>query len=110
MFAVNHTLKIWKSNRYEKYHDCQVSSSQKNKSTGKYEVTFSGFVRFIGRAHEKRPLPEQIIKILSCGVKTKYVKERRTNYTNFLIYDYELVDGENEHAGTPVFTTEVLPF
>ena len=48
---------------YEKYTVCKLTITKKNKETKKTDLQFSGFVRFIGKAHNNKPRLDQMIKI-----------------------------------------------
>lgn len=81
--------------------DVRLSISKKNKQSGEYETDFSGFVRFIGDAHEKAAFlgEKQRIKLGECDVTNKYNKEKGVTYTNFAVFSFELADGNNEATG-----------
>lgn len=68
-------------------------TTQKKGKDGKYTKDFSGFASLFGKADEKvADLKEKdVIKILECEVNTNYVKATGKNYTNFVIYDFEIV-------------------
>lgn len=91
--------KVWKIDDKGKYSIGQISISKKNKETGQYEVEFQdGFVRFVGDAHEAIKdvqIPEKgvSIKITSCDVTNKYVKEKKMTYTNYVVFGLEFPDG-----------------
>lgn len=73
----------------------RLSSSRKNKQTGEYEQDFSGFCTFIGHAHNAaNKLHERDrIKILECDVGTTYDKEKKVEYVNYKVFDFEPADG-----------------
>jgi len=79
------------------YHDGRISTSKlKN---GKFESDFKGYVRFIGDAKTKiEKINEQSfrIKILSCEVTNKYDKEKKREYVNYAIFDFEVVDNKDK--------------
>lgn len=76
----------------------RISTSRKNKVTGEYETDFSGFVSFIGTAAANKAIKLQErdrIKLNNVDVTTVYNKERRVQYTNFNIFDFDIVDNKN---------------
>lgn len=92
--------KVWKYEDKGNYGVGQVSISKKNKESGQYEVDFQdGFVRFIGNAHElmkDATIPDRgglTIKIGSCDVTKRYLKEKEQTYINYLMFDFEFPDG-----------------
>lgn len=83
---------IWEvKNGNGNYTDVRLSISKKNKQTNEYETDFSGFVRFIGTAHQKATsLKERDrIKIGDCEVTNNYNKEKNVTYTNFAVFSFE---------------------
>jgi hypothetical protein len=84
------------------YTDARISSSRKNKQTGEYETDFSGFVRFIGGAHQKAAsLKEKDrIKLGDCEVTNHYDKEKKVTYTNFAVFDFEMANGSQQTTQT----------
>lgn len=95
--------KIWKVEDKGNYSVAQVSVSRK-KDDG-YETEFqNNFVRLVGRAHEigkniGQPQGGANIQILSCDVTNRYDKDKKQEYTNFVIFDFSM-DGGNV-AATP---------
>ncbi|MDD5021848.1 MAG: hypothetical protein PHR82_06965 [Endomicrobiaceae bacterium] len=79
----------------DKFTKARVSTSRKNKQTDQYETDFSGFVSFVGAAHQKAGefQDRTRIKILNCDVTNDYNKEEKREYTNYTIFDFELADG-----------------
>ena len=89
--------KVWEIENKGNYHVVSLSTSKKNKATGEYETDFSSkFVRFIGTAHNEASNLKvgDTIKIGSCEVTNSYDKEKKTTYTNYLVYSFEK-EGEN---------------
>lgn len=89
--------KVWEIENKGNYHVVSLSTSKKNKTTGEYETDFSNkFVRFIGTAHNEASNLKvgDAIKIGSCEVTNSYDKEKKTTYTNYLVYSFEK-EGEN---------------
>ena len=83
------------------YTDVRLSTSRKNKQTDQYETDFSGFVRFIGTAHQNASsLKEKDrIKIGDFEVTNNYDKEKKVTYTNFAVFSFESADGNGGNAG-----------
>lgn len=73
----------------------RLSVSRKNKMTGEYEQDFSGFCTFIGNAHKMAAALKERdrIKILECDVSTTYDKEKKVEYVNYKVFDFEMADG-----------------
>ena len=95
MFSVNSWAKIWEIKAInDKYSDIRISTSQKDKATEKYEQDFGAFVRMVGQAHQQvQYLSEgDRFKILKCGVTNKYDKEKKTTYTNYVIFEIKAED------------------
>lgn len=79
--------------------EARVSCSRKNKNTGEYEDDFSGFVRFTGTAAANKALslqPRDRIKLGDTDVRRRYDKETQKEYTDFIIWSFELVDKPND--------------
>ena len=75
----------------------RLSVSRKNKQTGEYEQDFSGYVNAVGTAAAKKAacLKEgDRIKLGDVDVTTKYDGEKKTTYTNFKLFSFEL-DGDS---------------
>ena len=77
------------------YTDVRLSISKKNRQTNEYEQDFSGFVRFIGTAHQRaNSLKERdMIRIGDCEVTNSYDKEKNVTYTNFAVFSFEDASG-----------------
>lgn len=73
----------------------RLSASRKNKKTDEYEQDFSGFCTFIGKAHENAAALKKRdrIKILECDVGTSYDREKKIEYVNYRVFDFEMADG-----------------
>lgn len=82
------------------YTDVRLSTSKKNKQTEQYETDFSGFVRFIGTAHQNAAsLSEKDrIKIGECEVTNSYNKEKNVTYTNYAVFSFEKVESNGGGA------------
>ncbi len=106
MFGNDVYAKIKSVEVKENYSVCKISTSKKNKTTGKYETDFVSSVRFVGNAHNQRPMADQRIKITSCGVTNCYTKGDKLEFTKspqYVVFGYELQDSN----GTP---TTAQPF
>lgn len=77
------------------YSDVRLSTSRKNKQTDEYVTDFSGFVRFVGTAHQNAgSLKEKDrIKIGDCEVTNSYDKEKKITYTNYAVFSFEMANG-----------------
>lgn len=85
------------------YSICKISISKKNKQANKYETTFYGKVNFVGQAHLQRPLADQRIKIISCGVQNCYTKDDKLEFMKspkYVVFGYELQSDENAETTT----------
>ena len=74
----------------------RISISRKDKNTGEYVQDFGGFVAFCGTACARKALAlkeKDRIKLGDVDVSNRYDKEKNTTYTNFNIFDFEMVDG-----------------
>jgi single-strand DNA-binding protein len=94
-FRQNSYATVWEVKQGNgNYTDVRLSTSRKNKQTGQYETDFSGFVRFIGTAHQNAgSLKERDrIKIGDCEVTNTYNKEKQVTYTNFAVFSFELAN------------------
>lgn len=95
MFSNGSYLKIWEEKRAsDKYADVRATTSRKN-ANGEYEQDFNGFVRLAGKAFTqyKNAGDKPSLKIARCGVTQTYDKDKKTNFTNFLVFEFE--DGGN---------------
>lgn len=95
-FGTGKFTHIWKIENKGNYHVAEMSTSKKNKDTDQYETDWSNkFVRLVGTAHqqiEKMDISKNV-KIGACEVTNKYDKEKNTTYTNYVIFNFEDVDG-----------------
>lgn len=93
MFSIGTYFKIWNVTDKGNYSEVECSTSSKNKMSGRYETDFSSkFVRFIGNAHNKRPQPNERIKVTNCAVQNVYEKDGQKNYLKnptYLVFDFE---------------------
>ena len=82
------------------YSDVRLSTSRKNKQTDEYVTDFSGFVRFVGTAHQNAgSLKEKDrIKIGDCEVTNSYDKEKKVTYTNYAVFSFEMANGGQQNT------------
>lgn len=98
--------------KYEKYAEVQLSTSKK--VNGRLENDFSAKVRFIGEAFNKiknMELAEKDrLKLLKVETTNKYDKTRKTTYTNFICWDFELADNSDKQTiKQPEIVEEMQP-
>ena len=91
MFGNGAWVKVWKCEKGQgNYYMAQMSSSRKNQE-GQYETDWSdGRVRLVGTAAKQA---EKIkagdrLQIENCGVTNTYDKEKKTTYTNYVIFAF----------------------
>lgn len=109
---------IWEVKPSEKYTDVRLSTSRKRKDTGAYETDFSGFVRFIGSAHQKAATLKEKdrIRLGEISVTRIYDKIKNTNYTNFQCFSFDPAESKATTTTTaydisvPEGVDEELPF
>ena len=91
MFANNAWVKIWKCEKAQgNYYLAQMSTSRKNES-GEYETDWSdGRVRLVGTAatQAKKIKDGDRLQIANCGVTNTYNKEKKTVYTNYVVFSF----------------------
>lgn len=101
-FRQGNFAKVWGTTVYENYTVVELSTSKKNKKTGEYETDFSSkFVKFIGQAHRDATSLTRgtKIKIGECDVTSRYDKEKKQAYTDFLVFTFE-IESTNPNEGT----------
>ena len=109
MFGQGNYATVWSREDKGKYSIVELSTSQKDKETGKYTTDFSSkYVRFIGEAHNKAAKyglgeykadeKKHFIVLGRSGVTTEKGKDGKW-YTNFLVFDYELYEGGGSGGG-----------
>ena len=101
---------------------CKLTISKKDKTTGKYTCTFSGWASFVGNAHLCKPMAGQKIKIINCDVSNGYEgsdgEQKWLNTPRYTVFAYELQGEISSQAFTnppPMDFTELatddeLPF
>lgn len=85
----------------------RISISRKNRETGKYESEFEDFVAFSGSVASKKAMSlreKDRIQIGDCDIRNKYDPEKKIKYYNFLIFSFELANGNG--GGTVATNTD----
>ena len=112
-FSTNSIAKITAVENKGNYDEVKIVISKKDKNTNKYNLVFSAKVRFVGKAHNQRPMPDQRIKILNCDTQNCYVKEdgkvQFLDVPKYVIFDYEL-QGQAPTTDVPELSDDDLPF
>ena len=98
-YRKDYVLDIGKTNNGKEYANIAITSSSKNKKTGRYETDWKGQIRFYGNALEK-------VKGLGLVEKDKIkvkgtmqnigLDKRISQYPNITGWEIEVVDKENE--------------
>lgn len=89
-----------------------LSISKKNKTTEQYETEFSGFVKFIGTANAKNAAKLKDgdrIKLGDVDVTTFKSKSNGKYYTNFICFNFDVVENQNNSQENNPFVGSVLP-
>lgn len=89
-----------------------LSISKKNKTTEKYETEFSGFVKFIGTVNAKyaaKLKDGDRIKLGDVDVKTFKGKTNGKYYTEFICFNFDVVENQNNSQENNPFVGSVLP-
>ena len=79
-FRTNGYATVWEVKKGNgNYTDARISTSRKDKQSGEYVTDFSGWVRFIGTAHQMvgNLNVKDRIKIGDCEVTNTYDKEKK---------------------------------
>lgn len=122
MFGQGNYAKVWEVKKAEQgnYYLAQLSTSRKTQDG--YEKDWSdGRVRLVGEAAKKAATlaGNERIRIGSCGVTNTYDKEKKVMYTNYVVFDFDLADGQqtqtkaepdNSFVKVPNGVDEELPF
>ena len=92
MFANGSWVKIWKCEKGQgNYYIAQMSTSRKNEA-GEYEQDWAdGRVRLVGAAAKQAQdiNDGDRLQIGNCGVTNKYNKEKKTMYTNYVVFSFD---------------------
>lgn len=118
--------KLWSIKFNQKYADVRISISKKNKQTNEYETEFARYVRFIGHAFQRLcniyptlnfvqttnqngdvicEAPKNnggkanppTIRLRNVDVTNKYDKDKKTEYVNCLVYEFDLVEEQKNN-------------
>lgn len=111
-FSVNSIAKIKNVENKGNYDEGTIVISKKDKNTNEYTLVFSSKVRFVGKAHNQKPLSNQRIKIKNCDIQNCYVKDGKVKFLDapqYVIFDYEL-QGQAPTTEMPELTDDDLPF
>lgn len=93
--------RIWKVEDKGKYSIVELSTSKKDQNSGKWETDFQHkFVRFIGPAHTMaQGITEPTsIRIKSCDVTKIWSQEKQQEYTNYIVFEFELPEANKSPA------------
>lgn len=73
----------------------RLTTSRKNNQNNTYEQDFGGFCTFIGKASDaaQKLASKDRIKLISCEVTNKFVKEKNLTYTDYKVFEFEMADG-----------------
>lgn len=97
-FKTGAYAKVWEVKKISDVNtQLRISTSRKKKDTGEYEQDFSGFVSCLGADAARKAMSLKAgsdrIKLGNVEVTTRYNKEKKTTYTNFYVFTFELADG-----------------
>ncbi len=86
----------------------RLSISRKNKN-GEWEQDFAGYCMFIGTAHAKaeKLREKDRIRLGEVDVSNFYDKEKKKEYTNFKVFDFEFADASDKPAAKRVESNPV---
>lgn len=92
---------VWEIESQGKYTKGKISTSKKQQD-GTYVTDFSSFVRFVGEAHNKSAYinPKDRITPTNFEITKTYNKEQGKEYVNITIFDFDIVNNENQPAKT----------
>lgn len=99
--------RLWAFEDKGEFGNGRVNVSSRKDQNSDYVQSFQdGFVNFYGDAYQKAKelnIPEKgvAIIILSCDVRNNYVAKTKKMYTNYYIYDFEVLDAAEPRASAP---------
>lgn len=111
--------RIWDKQVFDNFTKCRVTTGRKKQGSDEYVNDFSGYVSFIGEAHnfvrdinipkskDGKTSAGTTLRLIDIDVTTNYVPDKNgsgkgTTYTNFVVYKCELPDnnsGGNSRSG-----------
>lgn len=98
-YKKNYVLDIGTTNNGKEYANIAITSSSKNKNTGRYETDWKGQIRFYGNALEKVKglglVEKDKIKVKGT-IQNIGLDKRISQYPNITGWEIEVVDKENE--------------
>lgn len=98
-FRVGSYATVWSVEpKTDTWTKINITVSRKNKDTGEYDTEFRGFVDCFGTAVAKKAsslTSGDRIKLGDVDVKTSYDKQKEILYTNFQLFNFELVSNES---------------
>ena len=98
-YKKGYVLDIGTTNNGKEYANIAITSSSKNKNTGRYETDWKGQIRFYGNALEKVKglglVEKDKIKVKGT-IQNIGLDKRISQYPNITGWDIEVVDKENE--------------
>ena len=98
-YKKGYVLDIGTTNNGKEYANIAITSSSKNKNTGRYETDWKGQIRFYGNALEKVKglglVEKDKIKVKGT-IQNIGLDKRISQYPNITGWEIEVVDKENE--------------
>lgn len=82
----------------ENYKDVRITTSKKNRTTGKYEYDFSSRVRLLGESNKINIEQGDVIKVIDCEISNKYDKEKKITYWNPVIWSFEKLENTQKET------------
>lgn len=93
---------VWTIEDKGTYTKIILSTSRKNKETGKYETDFNDYVSLVGEAHQlaRNLKPRDRIRLGNVNCSNWYNKEKDRKYYNFVAFSYEPISSYNPATGS----------
>lgn len=115
-FATGNYARVWEVvETKDKYTVVKMSTSKKNKQTNEYEQDWAdGRVRLVGTAHNQIKAlgvgdKGVSVKIGSCDVSNKYDKDKKTTYTNYVVFNFDDATNNNTNGSQANTQTPTAP-